>query len=116
MKVDKFFKGQYVKAADLDDDDLNPRVIDRVEVATFDSGDKPVLFFQDDDRGLVLNKTNTRTIGAAYGYETDAWAGKRVILFTTTVDFQGSTVDAIRVKIPKAQPSQVSQPEDGIPF
>jgi hypothetical protein len=28
-----------------------------------------------------------------------------VILFTTTVDFQGSTVDAIRVKIPKAQPT-----------
>ena len=115
MNITKLFKSNYLKAADLEED-LTTMVIDRVEVAEFDSGDKAVLFFQGEERGLVLNKTNTRTIGAAYGYETDAWAGKRVVLFTTTVDFQGSTVDAIRVKIPKAQPSQVSQPEDRILF
>ena len=115
MNINKLFKSNYLKAADLEED-LTTMVIDRVEVAEFDSGDKAVLFFRDEERGLVLNKTNTRTIGAAYGYETDAWAGKRVVLFTTTVDFQGSTVDAIRVKIPKAQPSQVSQPEDRIPL
>ena len=115
MNINKLFKSNFLKAADLDDD-LTTMVIDRVDVAEFDSGDKPVLFFQGEERGLVLNKTNSRAIGTAYGFETDAWAGKRVILFTTTVDFQGSTVDAIRLKIPKAQPGQAAELNDSIPW
>ena len=113
MKINKLFKSKYLKAADLDED-LTTMVISRVEVVDFDDGEKPVLFFEGEERGLVLNKTNSRAISAAYGYETDTWAGKRVILFSTTVDFQGSTVDAIRVKIPKAQP--VPMASDPVPF
>lgn len=115
MNINKLFKSNYLKAADLEED-LTTMVIDRVEVAEFDTGEKPVLYFEGEDRGLVLNKTNTRAIGTAYGYETDSWVGKRVILFTTAVDFQGSMVDAIRVKIPKAQTHQIPQQEDQIPF
>lgn len=115
MNINKLFKSNYLKAADLEED-MATMVIDRVDVADFDTGEKPVLFFEGEERGLVLNKTNTRAIGTAYGYETDAWAGKRVILFTTTVDFQGSMVDAIRVKIPKAKIQQIPQPEERIPF
>jgi hypothetical protein len=65
---------------------------------------KPVLFFKEskDQRGLVLCKTNGKTIAAMYGNDTDAWIGKRVTLFPTVTDaFGQSNVECIRIR-PKA--------------
>jgi len=56
MNIHKLFKSNYLKAADLEED-LTTMVIDRVGVVEFDAGDKAVLFFRDEERGLVLNKT-----------------------------------------------------------
>lgn len=67
---------------------------------------KPIVFFREskDPRGLVLCKTNGKTVAAMYGNDTDAWIGKRVTLFATNVDAFGQTVEAIRIRpmIPKA--------------
>ncbi len=65
---------------------------------------KPVLFFKEakDQRGLVLCKTNGKTIAAMYGNDTDSWVGKRVTLFPTVTDaFGQSNVECIRIR-PKA--------------
>ena len=40
MNINKLFKSNYLKAADLDED-LTTMVIDRVEVADLDSGGRP---------------------------------------------------------------------------
>jgi len=109
MDINKMIESKYLKAIDLDDE-MTTMVIDRLDIAEFEQGAKPVLFFEREGRGLVLNKTNTRAIGTAYGYETDAWIGKRVILFRTTVNFQGSRIDAIRVKIPADEKVQDPAP------
>ena len=44
---------------------------------------KPVLYFHNREKGLVLNVTNARTIEDAYGTETGDWAGQLVELFST---------------------------------
>lgn len=65
---------------------------------------KPVLFFKEskDARGLVLCKTNGKSIAAMYGNDTDGWLGKRVTLFPTVTDaFGQSNVECIRIR-PKA--------------
>jgi hypothetical protein len=67
------------------------------------SGDgetKPVLYFVGKKKGLVLNKTNATKLSAAYGDETDEWAGKDVILYPDQATFQGRVVDCIRVRVP----------------
>ncbi len=69
---------------------------------------KPVLFFKEskDQRGLVLCKTNGKTIAAMYGNDTDGWLGKRVTLFPTVTDaFGQSNVECIRIR-PKAPAAQ----------
>lgn len=67
---------------------------------------KPIVFFKEskDARGLVLCKTNGKTIAAMYGNDTDGWAGKKITLFAAMVDAFGQTVEAIRIRptIPKA--------------
>jgi len=51
----------------------------------------------------VLNKTNANMIAEiAKDEETDNWAGVRITIYSTKVDFQGRRVDAIRVDYPAA--------------
>jgi hypothetical protein len=60
---------------------------------------KLVVWFTSDERGLVLNKTNNRTMRGAFGDNCDGWAGKIVVLFPSTIDLRGK-VPSLRVRIP----------------
>ena len=60
---------------------------------------KLVVWFTNDERGLVLNKTNNRTIRAAYGDDTANWVGKIIVVFPTMTDVRGKMTPALRVRI-----------------
>ncbi len=130
MKISDIFQSDYLKAADLRDRQVTV-IIDRVERHQVgkDKEDKPVLFFDGKDKGVILNKTNANTIAAVYGDESDDWKGGEVILFSApTQNPEGKTVDGIRIKIPPRKPATarpVQQPtqresaaeiDDDIPF
>jgi hypothetical protein len=70
---------------------------------------KLVVWFTNDTKGLVLNRTNNRTIRGAYGDNTDGWIGKLIVLFRTKADFGGELVDALRVRIPPPKQAKASQ-------
>jgi hypothetical protein len=63
-------------------------------VATFRSGAK-----------LSLNKTNVKTLIAAFGDDADKWVGNDVKLSAGKTDYQGENVDTILV-----------EPSQDIPF
>ena len=65
-----------------------------------DKEDKLVVWFTNDKRGLVLNRTNNRTIRGAYGDDTAGWVGKIIIVFPTMAEFRGEMKPALRVRIP----------------
>jgi hypothetical protein len=71
-----------------------------------DQEKKLVVSFTNSQKGLVLNRTNNRTIRSAYGDDTMGWAGKLVVVFQTHADFRGHLVPALRVRIPP--PKQAS--------
>ena len=103
MNVNEIFPSNYLKAADLKG--AQPRVtIASIQMETLGQGkdaqDRPVIYFEGKEKGLVANKTNMSTIAAVFGDETDDWTGAEIVLFETMVDFQGKTTPAIRVKIP----------------
>ena len=75
------------------------------------------LHFKDKAKTLLLNKTNADSIAYIHGPDTDMWLNKEIILYPTMVDFQGRSVEAIRVEMPLAEaapimhaPGPVSQP------
>ncbi len=109
MNIQEAFPSKYIKAADLNDQ--NVRVImERVEMEDIgDDGDKPVLYFRGKSKGMVMNKTNSNNIAIVYGDETDDWIGKEIILYPTMVDYQGRSVPAIRVRPPQAKDRQSSE-------
>ena len=72
MKISNAFPSKYLRAADLQDRQIEV-VMHRVEMENVGDDDKkPVLHFVRKQKGLVLNKVNSRTIAAAYGDDTDA--------------------------------------------
>lgn len=101
MKISSTFPSNYLKAADLNDRNVMVK-IDRVEMEKIGEDEKPVLYFVGKEKGMVMNKTNASNIANVYGDDTSDWRDQEVVLFSAMVDFQGKSVEAIRVRAPKA--------------
>jgi hypothetical protein len=59
---------------------------------------KLVVWFTNDERGLVLNRINNRTIRGAYGDAVEGWVGKIIVVFPTMAEFRGKMGPALRVR------------------
>ena len=104
------FPSKYLKAADLEDRE-HKLVMLHIHKETVGDDDKPVLYFTKAKKGVVLNKTNAKAIASAYGYDTDNWPGKEVILYPAMVQFRDEMVESIRIKVPKAAPKPKPAPK-----
>jgi hypothetical protein len=112
MNIGAAFPSKYLKASDIPDGQRISVVLDRVEIENpAGNGDpddnKPVLYFVGKQKGMVLNKTNSNTIAAALGSETESWHGKTIQLYASETSFDGRMVACVRVKVPP-QPKGVA--------
>ena len=109
LRLNDLYPSRYLKPADIDDDDL-VLTIDKVLVEEMGFVDrketKPVLYFRNLDKVLVLNRTNANTIANLYGDQLSNWTGKQVSLFIAEVNFQGKVMPGIRIRsrIPTSSP------------
>ena len=95
-------KSRYFKAADLERE-KKFRIKSVTEEAFGTDSDKEkklVVWFTNDERGLVLNKTNNRTIRGAFGDDVAGWAGKIIVDVSDDGRIRGKMVPALRVRIP----------------
>lgn len=106
MNIGTAFASKYLKASDIPEDHPVTVRIDRVEIEDLGQGQdkdsKPILYFVGKNKGMVLNKTNSKVIAKAYGEETDDWTGKPVTIMSMEVEFKGDMVQGLRIRIPKA--------------
>ena len=65
----------------------------------------PVCHWQEDQKPMILNVTNMKTIAKMYGSDTDGWTGKRVQIYATTTKFGGDMVECLRIR--KDPPEEV---------
>jgi hypothetical protein len=115
MKIRDVFPSNYLKAGDLQ----GRRVlvlVDRVEMETLGQGkdaeNKPIVYFQGKEKGLVLNVTNMNTLVDIAGGddETDNWHGLRAILYESKTQFGGKMVPCLRLdQAPAAAAPQVTR-------
>jgi hypothetical protein len=104
--INDFFPSTYLKAYDLKG--KTPTVtIDRVEFAQVRGGrtgtvdTKAIVFFQNKGKGLLLNKTNARSIIAIAGTAiTEEWRGVAITLVATVDTFGKEKHDVIRIQAP----------------
>jgi hypothetical protein len=94
-----FDQSKYLNSGDLTEE--KKFKIKSVTVETMPRGEqKPVLWFTNHKKGLILNKTNNRTLRGTFGDDMELWAEKVIVVYPTQADFGGKTVGALRVRIP----------------
>ena len=120
MRMRDALPGRYLSGDDLDGEVIV--TIDRVVMESFrdprtrQESRKPVMYFQRAKRGLIVNRTNWRTVADLYGDESDNWTGKRIALAPAMVDAYGKQTKAVRVKPvrPSDPPPRSAVPSTGI--
>ena len=107
LLASNYDQSRFLKAADLaGEKKFRIKEVTEEEVGQDrDKTKKLVVWFTNDKRGLVLNRTNNRTIRGAFGDDTAGWTGKVISIFPTTADFRGRPVGALRVRIPAPKES-----------
>lgn len=126
MKMNDVYPSKYLAAdSDVPEEGQLVVTIDEVKVERLGQGndaeDKPVAYFKETKKGLVLNKTNWTQIAKVLGADdSDDWINRRIALFSTDVTFGSEMKRGIRVsgKAPKGaaprqpEPAAVGAPAD----
>jgi hypothetical protein len=112
LLASSFDKGKYLKAADLDKERKFriKSATDEVVGMGDDKEHRLVLWFTNDERGLILNRTNIRVLRETFGDVVDSWVGKIIVVYPTSVDFRGKLVPALRVRIPPPKQAAAAAP------
>lgn len=105
--ITDLYPPKYINADDLDGRDhvltMCAIVWEEIEAkgqGANEKATKPVMYFAEVPKGIVLNKTNGDTITALYG-PVENWIGQRVTLFSTVERSFGKQRGVVRVR-PKA--------------
>lgn len=108
MRVSDAFPSRWLRAADLQNREVKVTIMKvAMESMARDSSEesssskaKPVLYFANKNKGLVLNATNAHRIAEAYGDDMDGWKDREVLIYPDKTQFGGQLVDCIRVRVP----------------
>jgi hypothetical protein len=114
MKISQMTESKYLKGGDVQPAKLLTfRMFKKENVAKKD--EQPefrwIAYFDGNDKGLVLNKTNLARAARAMGSEdTDDWIGKQIVAyFDENVEYQGKLVGGIRLRAPKLPSQRIAE-------
>jgi hypothetical protein len=97
VDANNYFGGSYLKASDVKQE--TALTIKQAKIEKLDDRKKIVVYFDEVEKGLVLNKINTSRITKQLGTsETDEWPASKITIFATEVEYDGKDVPCIRVK------------------
>ena len=98
----QMFPSKYIKSGDVPIGQEYTLTINRVVIEDLGTEQapeqKPIVYFERSEKGMVLNRTNCATLEALYGYDTDGWTGKPIIMFSMMVQGPNGIVPGLRLK------------------
>lgn len=113
MDMIEEFPSEFFKAEELKGKPPVKLTIERVEKKEMNDGAmKPVCYFKEDSRGLVLNVTNRGELIDRFGRNSDSWIGEEIAIVAQRVTGPSGSTHGIRLA-----PRAVSETaDDEIPF
>ena len=126
-KVNEMISSKYLKIADVPDPVIvTIRDVKKTNIAKEDDTPeyKWVMYFEEFDKGMVLNSTNIHVAAKVMGSDdTDDWTGREIILFNDpNVSFKGEITGGLRFRgQEKAPVKAAAKPvkaidDDDVPF
>jgi hypothetical protein len=118
MKTSDAFPSPYLQTATVKAKPI-VAVISHVEMETVGQGAdqkrKPVLYFDDGQKPMVLNRTNFEALADAFG-DSDEWSGNKVKVYVTRTQYAGKSIDGLRVEPIVPKPALKDDLNDSIPI
>jgi hypothetical protein len=119
LLISEMYPSRYLKAADVGRSrQLTVRKVHMEEVGQ-ERETKPVMYFMDETRGLILNKTNCNAAASILrSADTANWVGKQLTLHVEAVHYAGRSTPGIRIR-GGASPAQAVADDldrDQVPF
>lgn len=103
MRIGDAYPSNYLGSDDFDRPAL--ATVARCEMQNIGQGadtkQKPVVYFHEYTKPLILNKTNFSTLASVLGDDSDGWGGGHIVLFSSRTEFQGEEVNCVRLRAPK---------------
>ena len=93
------YRSPHLAANDLDGDvvvTIKGYALDK-EVGA-EKARKGILYFEEFEKGMVMNKTNTERVRNLHGKFVNEWVGKKITLYESEAQMAGKTVPCIRVR------------------
>ena len=115
MRANEAFPAKYLKATDVKAKPIVTVISHLAQEKVgkgSDAEEKHVLHFED-QKPLVLNRTNWDTLEEAFG-DSDDWPGNKVKLRSVRTQYQGKSVDGLRVEAIIPKPAPKDEPNDDI--
>lgn len=100
MKSFELCPGKHLESVELGGKDFVAtvrEVLTNQEVGK-DKVKKGVIYFKEFERGVVVNKTIRMTMELLHGDEVSEWVGRKVILYPTETEFEGSMKPVVRIR------------------
>lgn len=91
--------GKSFNAKDVADGPIVLTIKD-VKEEEFDNETKNVVYFEEAEKRLILNVTNTHLVCDMYGDEDVDWIGNKIELFQGKTQFKGRMVNCLSVRQP----------------
>ncbi len=119
MKMSQMYPSKYLKADELGDSD-HGLTITKIVIEQMGQGqekdEKPVAYFHEVEKGLVLNVTKAKTLTKIFGSDdSDDWVGKKITIYAGEVSFQGDMVACINIRLPRAAPTMQFKQANNLP-
>src|SRR5947207_1198292 len=127
MKTDELKVSKYLKKEDFPQPALltvTNITKENVALPTQPKKERGVMFFEEREKGMVLNSTNLKRAEKVFGSdETNDWLGKKIVVFNDdNVEFGGEIVGGLRLRAQRSKNEieeankKLAELEDDIPF
>lgn len=73
----------------------------------------PVCHWQENQKPMIMNVTNMKTIAKLYGPYIEKWPGQKVQIYASTTKFGGDTVECLRIRKDPPQEVKIACEECG---
>lgn len=97
------YPSEYLNAADLHEKEVSVTIetvaLEDVPGVDGQKKRKPVVTLVGKQKRWPLPKCCAKAIAAKFGKDTDAWAGKKIVIYPTTCMAFGQEVECVRVKV-----------------
>jgi hypothetical protein len=99
--LNDLYPSKYLKASDAENDltvTIAKVLIEKMKDQEGKEESKPVIYFTEQPKGMVLNKTNGNVLSDLFGETIEEWTGHKVTLCAVDVDAFGKIQKALRFR------------------